>query len=314
MSALGAMAPLDAKRRLAFLNGALHVLDALRHCRRSVADEIEYRALRREAEDERQQLLDVTRPGASEPKRPSRCNGGELTDADVPRIAAAIAPMYAEDSEVRWVLERAAEVLGRASAVSRVADPIPATGEAERWCVIFKRDTDPIDYTEGTPAEMLERYERLAIQWTGVVLCKVLVPDANSVPGGEARARFSALRSAHKVDLASLRERVEAAERDTARIEWIRENATSVSDGYGPDGEMMPLHTSTHGRVRLLDVTLPTVPRETQDWTRAALDRAIAGEADAFHAHLDRCERCRTQPMNLCADGAALLAAAATGS
>jgi hypothetical protein len=72
----------------------------------------------------------------------------------------------------------------------------------------------------------------------------------------------------------SLLAALDEGERDTARIEWIRENATSVSDGYGPDGELMDLTRSTHGRVRLLDV-LPTVPRETEDWTRAALDRAI---------------------------------------
>jgi hypothetical protein len=30
----------------------------------------------------------------------------------------------------------------------------------------------------------------------------------------------------------------------------------------------------------------------------------------AFHAHLDRCERCRTQPFNLCIRGLALLVTA----
>jgi hypothetical protein len=29
-----------------------------------------------------------------------------------------------------------------------------------------------------------------------------------------------------------------------------------------------------------------------------------------FHAHLDGCERCRTQPFDLCADGARLISAA----
>ena len=34
----------------------------------------------------------------------------------------------------------------------------------------------------------------------------------------------------------------------------------------------------------------------------------MEGDATAvFHAHLDRCERCRTQPFNLCAIGAELL-------
>lgn len=33
----------------------------------------------------------------------------------------------------------------------------------------------------------------------------------------------------------------------------------------------------------------------------------------AFHQHLDRCERCRTQPMNLCGIGAALLKKEAVG-
>jgi hypothetical protein len=33
---------------------------------------------------------------------------------------------------------------------------------------------------------------------------------------------------------------------------------------------------------------------------------------DAFHAHLDQCERCRTRPFDLCASGAALLQKAAT--
>jgi hypothetical protein len=62
---------------------------------------------------------------------------------------------------------------------------------------------------------------------------------------------------------------------DTARIEWIRENATTVSDGYGPNGELAPpFHLSTHGRVMLLETTLPTVPRESKDWTRAAIDAA----------------------------------------
>lgn len=31
----------------------------------------------------------------------------------------------------------------------------------------------------------------------------------------------------------------------------------------------------------------------------------------AFHAHLDKCERCRKEPFNLCAVGAALLRSAA---
>ncbi len=75
---------------------------------------------------------------------------------------------------------------------------------------------------------------------------------------------------------AELEARIAEAERDTARIEWIRAHATSVSDGYGPDGETMDLLYSTHGRVLLLEMRLPTVPRETADWTRAAIDRAIA--------------------------------------
>lgn len=39
---------------------------------------------------------------------PTGYNIGELTDADVPRLAAVLAPLYAEGSEVRWVLERVA--------------------------------------------------------------------------------------------------------------------------------------------------------------------------------------------------------------
>ncbi len=34
-------------------------------------------------------------------------------------------------------------------------------------------------------------------------------------------------------------------------------------------------------------------------------------ELDAFHAHLERCERCRSHPFNLCTDGRVLLARAA---
>jgi hypothetical protein len=64
------------------------------------------------------------------------------------------------------------------------------------WCVIFKRDAEPIDYVEGSPADMLARYERLAERWTGVVLCEILVPDASSAPMGESRARFDAIRAA----------------------------------------------------------------------------------------------------------------------
>jgi hypothetical protein len=39
---------------------------------------------------------------------PSGYNVGDLTDADVPWLAANLAPMYGEGSEVRWVLERVA--------------------------------------------------------------------------------------------------------------------------------------------------------------------------------------------------------------
>lgn len=56
------MAPRDPRRRLAFLNGALHVLDALRHNRRTIAGEQEYRAMRRECEHERQKLLSEMPP------------------------------------------------------------------------------------------------------------------------------------------------------------------------------------------------------------------------------------------------------------
>jgi hypothetical protein len=72
----------------------------------------------------------------------------------------------------------------------------PSEPTDELWCVIFKRDTEPVEYLEGPPADMLARYERLATSWTGVVLCKVLVPDASAAPMGEARARFNALRAA----------------------------------------------------------------------------------------------------------------------
>jgi hypothetical protein len=61
---------------------------------------------------------------------------------------------------------------------------------------------------------------------------------------------------------------------DADAIDWIREHATSVSDGYGPNGTMMHPAHSTHGRVLLTETTLPTVPRDEPDWTRAALRAA----------------------------------------
>lgn len=76
-------------------------------------------------------------------------------------------------------------------------------------------------------------------------------------------------------DPAFLLSLIEAAE-DTKRLEWLAESATSISDGYGPDGISMDPAKATHGRVLILQTHLPTVPRETEDWFRAAIDAAIA--------------------------------------
>jgi hypothetical protein len=59
MIALRAMAPRDPVKRLAYLNGAIAVLDLLAHDRRTMAQEQTYRAARREAEQARQELLDA---------------------------------------------------------------------------------------------------------------------------------------------------------------------------------------------------------------------------------------------------------------
>lgn len=65
-----------------------------------------------------------------------------------------------------------------------------------RWMIVHSYDHGQIDVYTGTRDEMLTLYDRLTIQWTGVTLAEVYVPDANSVPGGEARRRFEALRDA----------------------------------------------------------------------------------------------------------------------
>lgn len=44
--------------------------------------------------------------------------------------------------------------------------------------------------------------------------------------------------------------------------------------------------------------------------TLEELVEVLRGGVDAFHAHLDACERCRTRPFDLCAVGAPLLARA----
>lgn len=50
----------------------------------------------------------VARAETPTPRLPDGYNAGELTDADVPWLAAQLAPMYGEGSIVRWVLERVA--------------------------------------------------------------------------------------------------------------------------------------------------------------------------------------------------------------
>jgi hypothetical protein len=64
----------------------------------------------------------------------------------------------------------------------------------ERWCIVFRPNSEPIRYYEGTLDEMLHMYERLATSWTGVVLCQILVPDASECEMGEARRRFNELK------------------------------------------------------------------------------------------------------------------------
>lgn len=77
------------------------------------------------------------------------------------------------------------------------------------------------------------------------------------------------------------REQAADLTRAIKRLDWISGNATSVSDGYEADGyPSRDIIRSTHGRVLLVNTTLPVVPRTEADWLGAALDLAIAAEAD----------------------------------
>lgn len=61
---------------------------------------------------------------SSIPRLPDGYNAGELTDSDVPRLAAQLAPLYGAGSVVRWVLER-------------VAAPAPAARAEEIGVLLF---------------------------------------------------------------------------------------------------------------------------------------------------------------------------------
>jgi hypothetical protein len=55
---LTVMAPAKARERLCYMNGALNALDLMKHHRRTMAQEQDYRAARRDVEEQRQKLLD----------------------------------------------------------------------------------------------------------------------------------------------------------------------------------------------------------------------------------------------------------------
>lgn len=55
-----------------------------------------------------------------------------------------------------------------------------------QWCLIVRKETTPIEYYEGSLPDMLALYDRYALSWTGVVLARVEIPDANHVPNGVA--------------------------------------------------------------------------------------------------------------------------------
>lgn len=74
----------------------------------------------------------------------------------------------------------------------------------------------------------------------------------------------------------TLKSQLSTALADTRRVDWIADAACTVSDGYDATGDAASPFDSTHGRVKLLEYALPTVPRETPDWLRAAIDAAMA--------------------------------------
>jgi hypothetical protein len=57
VTGLTVMAPAEPGKRLAYLNGALNALELFRHDRRTMAQEHLYREVRRDVEEQRQELL-----------------------------------------------------------------------------------------------------------------------------------------------------------------------------------------------------------------------------------------------------------------
>jgi hypothetical protein len=71
-----------------------------------------------------------------------------------------------------------------------------------------------------------------------------------------------------------LRGRIEALQKDAERLDWIKDAATSVSDGWTADGRPEFIG-GTHALVSLCEISpIAFVPRESPDWFRAAIDAA----------------------------------------
>lgn len=128
----------------------------------------------------------------------------------------------------------------------------------------------PMEGSEPSEADV-DRFIRLWYnpEWDGP---GDLIDEKASV---QDRARARTVLRGMLAELRSSREKERDARADSERLDWLADNCTSVSDGYGPNGELaQPFTASTHGRVLITPLRLPTVPREVSDWFRAAIDAA----------------------------------------